>query len=159
MAQEMALWQPSTSLSTAQRRDKALAALKWSTSPHDASRLGKMLVSAWPHANPPDPKGYAASIASVLEQYPLGVVEECCDPRLGLARGREFPPTIAAVTTWCENRIAHYRFTIRQADAEDGRKREAEFTPEHCKSMRERLAALMNGLFNSADDTAQSAAE
>ena len=55
-----------------------------------------------PHANPPNPGAYSLSIAKTLEKYPLGVAEECCDPQTGLARSREFPPTVACIVEWCE---------------------------------------------------------
>jgi hypothetical protein len=52
---------------------------------------------------------YAGAIAAALSGYPAGVVAECIDPRVGLARGREFPPTVAAVVAWCDDRLCFYR--------------------------------------------------
>jgi len=45
----------------------------------------------------------------VLAQYPLGIVRECCDPRYGLARAREFPPTVACIVEWCDRRLEFHR--------------------------------------------------
>lgn len=50
-----------------------------------------------------------ASLAATLAGYPLGIVQECCDPRKGLARTREFPPTVAAIIEWCDLRLAHHK--------------------------------------------------
>src|SRR5262249_24842103 len=48
----------------------------------------------------------AAALAATLKDYPAGIVRECCDPRSGLAREREFPPTVAAIVEWCDRRLA-----------------------------------------------------
>lgn len=50
-----------------------------------------------------------ASLAATLAAYPPGIVQECCDPRKGLARTREFPPTVAAIIEWCDLRLAHHK--------------------------------------------------
>jgi hypothetical protein len=84
---------------------KSREILASSTSPQAALKAAKQLVGCWPHARPPEPETYAAALASVLAQYPLGLVQECVDPRTGLARGREFPPTVAAVVEWCDVRL------------------------------------------------------
>lgn len=85
----------------------------------------------------------------MLQQYPLGVVEECCDPRFGLARTREFPPTVQAVTEWCDYRVKRHQGAILWAkkDAEEKRQ-EVEFPAERRQSMLNRLSALMHGLFD-----------
>lgn len=83
--------------------------LQCSTSPQQALGEAERLIGQWPHARPPDPKTYSAAIAATLAGYPLGIVQECCDPRKGLARTREFPPTIAAVIEWCDRRLEHHK--------------------------------------------------
>jgi hypothetical protein len=79
----------------------------------------------------------------VLQQYPLGVVQNCCDPRTGLAREREFPPTVASIVDWCELRVKRHQGAVihaRQIEAEK------EFTEHHRKTMLGRLAELWKGL-------------
>jgi hypothetical protein len=83
--------------------------LSRATSPREAVDAAERLIGQWPHARPPDAKTYAASLAAVLAGYPLGLVQECCDPRTGLARTREFPPTVAAIVEWCDKRLDHHR--------------------------------------------------
>lgn len=107
------------------------------------------MLGCFPHARPPDAETYAGAIATVLAGYPLGVVEECCDPRTGLARSREFPPTIAAVVEWCDARTVHHQRwaayvpvkVTRQYDGSELLREE--FSPEHRKTMLERLQGLM----------------
>lgn len=93
-------------------------------------------------------------MAAVLAGYPLGVVEECCDPRTGLARSREFPPTAAAVVEWCDRRLLYHRqwaqyVPVRKTPEYDAR----EFSNEHRKTMLGRLQALMRGLLNTDTPT------
>lgn len=66
------------------------------------------LIGSWPHARPPNPDAYARALADVLEQYPFGVVEECCNPLTGIARSREFPPTVACIVAWCDLAVGAY---------------------------------------------------
>lgn len=102
-------------------------------------------MAAWPHAAPPNPAGWAASLGAVLEQYPLGLVEECCDVRTGLAREREFPPTPKAVIDFCERRLKFHRGMVKW-----GEQQEPEvdrFDEQHQRGMIARLQDLMRGLF------------
>lgn len=121
------------------------AILKWSTSPQQALTLTKRLLGAWPHANPPDPIGYARSIAETLSQYPLGLVEECCDPRTGLAKAREFPPTVASIVEFCDRRLAYHRGMARWADKKASER--PEFSAEHRAGMLRRWQELLRGLW------------
>lgn len=153
--QELALWRPSTTLSIEQEAQRSIVTLKWSTSPQEALKATKQLIGAWPHANPPDPAGYAASLAAALAAYPLGLVQECCDPRTGLAKTREFPPTVQSINEWCDRRLAYHRGAIKHgeikaAEAAD----EAKFTDDHRKSMLGRLQDLMHGLFRQSQQEA-----
>jgi hypothetical protein len=128
------------------------------TSPHDAAKAAKKLVSAWPRLNVPDPVGYAASLGAILEQYPLGVVEQCCDPARGLAREREFPPTVASIVEWCDLRVKRHRGAIFWGRLDEtGKVEAAKYTESHERGMLKRLQYLMRGLWNS--EKAQQAAE
>lgn len=141
----LALWKPSTSLSIEQEAAKSKATLRLSTSPQQALTLTKRLLGAWPHANPPDPVGYARSIAETLAQFPLGLVEECCDPVRGLARTREFPPTVAAVTEWCERRLKQHQGMVRWGEKKAAER--PEFPPEHRARMLQRWQELLRSLW------------
>lgn len=152
MAQELALWTPSTALSPRQKQDRALAMVRYSTSRPQALEQAKKLIGSYPHARPPDVEGYANALADIFELYPLGVVKECCDVRSGIARTREFPPTIAAVVKWCDLTLGAYRNLASRNLPEP----EKQFDEVHCKTMRERLSALMHGIF---DKPQQQAAE
>ena len=129
--------------------------LKWSTSPQSALEQAKKLVAAWPHANPPNPLGYAASLAAVLEQYPLGLVQECCDPRTGLAKTREFPPTVQSINEWCDRRLAYHRGAIKHGEIKAREAAEnSRFSEEHERGMLERLRELMHGIFRQSQQQA-----
>jgi hypothetical protein len=74
-----------------------------------ALRAAKQLVGQWPHARPDDPETWLAALGAALAAYPPAVVQECVDPRRGLAQHREFPPTVAAIVEWCDSRLSRYR--------------------------------------------------
>ena len=145
MGQDLALWTPSTALTIEQQAQRSAVALKYATLPQEAIKAARQLAGSWPHARPPDPDGYAASLAGALSAYPLGVVQECCDPRKGLAQTREFPPTVAAVVEWCDRRVTFHRGMVKWGEIKTPRE---EFSEEHRKSMLMRLQALMRGLLN-----------
>lgn len=105
-----------------------------------ALTAAKQLVGSWPHAQPPEPKVYAASIAATLAKYPVAIVAECADPRTGLALEREFPPTVKAVADWCEARLQHYEQLARWQPKEE--KAEREFTDEERALAKRFLAEL-----------------
>lgn len=148
MGQNLQLWMPSTALTIEQQAQRSALALKHATSPQEAIKAARQLAGSWPHARPPDPDGYAASLAAALAAYPLGVVQECCDPRTGLARVREFPPTVAAIVEWCDRRLTYHRGMVKWG--ERVRKPEPEYSEEHRRGMLGRLQELMRGLLKGA---------
>jgi hypothetical protein len=149
MAQEIQRWTPSTELSITQQAAASKLAIAQRISPQQAAEFGKKLVGQWPHANPPNPGAYSLSIAKTLEKYPLGVVEECCDPQQGLATTREFPPTVMAITEWCDRRVKRHQGAIIHGNIETAAVREEQQFPlEHRATMLQRLSKLMHGLFD-----------
>lgn len=145
MAQDLKTqqWQPSRPLSIAQQAEASKVALAQRISPRQAAEFGQMLIGQWPHANPPNPQAYSLSIAKTLEKYPLGVVGECCDPTVGLASTREYVPTVAAVTEWCDRRVKRHTGAIIHANKVAG---EVEYSDDHRKTMLGRLRDLWKGL-------------
>lgn len=161
---DLALWTPSTALSIEQEAKRSAMAIKYATSPQEALRQVKRLVSSWPHARPPDPEGWAASLAATLAQYPLGVAQECCDPRVGLAKKREFPPTVVAIDEWCKRRLDYHRGMVKWNRDEQHAKAHPKqtFSAEHQGGMIKKVQALMHRVFRgdlpwrpSADDSVQ----
>lgn len=115
--------------------------LRCGTSPQEALAQAEKLVGCWPHARPPDPKTYSAALSATLAGYPLGVVQECCDPRTGLARDREFPPTVAAIVAWCDSRLTFHQ-KIAAWKPMIRRPAEPNYPDDHCAAMRERIAEI-----------------
>jgi hypothetical protein len=145
--QQTQRWTPSTQLSVAQQAEASKTALALRASQADAARLGKQLIGLWPHANPPNPQAYSLGITKTLEKYPLGVAEECCDPAIGLASIREFSPTPASITEWCDRRVKrHHGAIIHGRLEQEAAAHDAKFTPEHRLTMLDRLKGLMRGL-------------
>ena len=141
--QDLALWTPSTDLTIEQQAQRSTIALRYATSPQEAIKAARRLAGSWPHARPPDPDGYAASLASAFAAYPLGVVEECADPRFGLAQKREFPPTVASIVEWCDRRLKYHQGMVKWGESIAP---EEQFTDVHRKTMLGRLQDLMRGL-------------
>lgn len=152
MGSNLTLWTPSPSLGLAQRAEQSRAILQCATSPREAIDAAERLIGQWPHAKPPDAKTYAASLAAVLAQYPLGLVHECCDPRVGLARSREFPPTVAALVEWLDKRIDwHTKLAAHKPPLllPSEERVEPIMSEAERETMRERVGALFAGLLAS----------
>lgn len=147
MGQDLALWTPSTGLTIEQQAQRSAIALRYATSPQEAIRAAKQLAGSWPHARPPDADGYAASLAGALSAYPLGIVQECCDPRTGLAQKREFPPTVAAIVEWCDRRLTYHRGMVKWGERN---KPEPQFSEQHERGMLKRLQDLMHSILRTA---------
>lgn len=146
MAQEIQPWRPSTT-SLPDRAAISREILSLATSPRQAVEAAKQLVGQWPHARPPDPDIYAASLAAVLAAYPLGLVQECVDPRRGMARVREFPPTVAALVEWCDERL-NFHQTVAQYKGQRIVRVEPDYSSEHRETMLKRLSKLMHDTFD-----------
>jgi hypothetical protein len=80
--------------------------------PSEALKATKQIVGSYAHLKPDQPEIFLASIAAVLAQYPWGIVEECADPRKGIARTVEFL-SVAKVADWCDERLAFYQSAAR----------------------------------------------
>lgn len=113
-----------------------------------ALKAAKQLVGCFPHARPPEPETYAGAIGATLAKYPAAIVDECVDPRRGLALEREFPPTVKSVADWCEARLAHYQ-ALAKYEAREA-KPEREFSDDDRALAKQFLAALAAELKNRA---------
>lgn len=63
--------------------------------PEDLAQAAECILSAYPHASPHDPDRYIASVIAFLSAYPLFVVKQVADPRVGIVTRCKFLPTIA----------------------------------------------------------------
>lgn len=66
-----------------------------------------ILFTAYRLADFADPGGFAASVSMVLEDYPDEVIMFCTDPKTGIQRRYEWPPTIANIVKELDNELAH----------------------------------------------------
>lgn len=151
MGQELTPYKaPSQNCSIAQQAMTSKELLRWSTSPREAIKQAEKLIAGWPSAKAGNPLGYAISIAATLEQYPLGIVRECCDVRTGLAREREFLPTPHSVIEFCNRRMKFHRGAVIWGEQEAARQADRErFSEEHERGMLARLQKLLHGFFDS----------
>lgn len=99
---------PSTTSLLVQKATEAKQILSHPTSASSALKAAKQLVGCFPHARPPEPETYAAALGATLAQYPQAIVDECVDPRRGLARKLTFPPTVKDIVDWCDQRVRHF---------------------------------------------------
>lgn len=153
MGQNLQRWQPpstsSSAVSITDQKPISEMALQYSTSESAAIKQAEKLTAAWPNLNAHNPLGYVTTLAAVLQKYPLGVVEECCDPAHGLALEREFPPTPKAIADWCERRVKQHQGYIIWARKLAAEKAEEQaFSDDHRQTMLGRLSKLMHGLFD-----------
>lgn len=138
--------QPMT-LSLEQRVSSAKMILAQPSTPSHASKAAKQLVGSYAHLRPDNPTTFIESIAAVLAQYPLGVVEECADPRKGIARKSEFL-SVKALVDWCDARLAFYQGLASYAGTPVVRLEQREFSRDEMQ----RGGAAMRGLFRALAD-------
>jgi hypothetical protein len=146
VANDLLATQPTTS-SLEQRVSNAKAIVAKGTTPSEASQAAKTLVGSFAHLRPDNPQVFIASIAAVLAQYPRGVVEECVDPRCGIARKVEFL-SIKALVEWCDVRLAFYQALASYSGTPPKPYIEQKFTKEEM----ERGGAAMRGIFQAIKD-------
>jgi len=109
--------------------------------------MASKVTGSFANLRPADPEQFGESIADVLEQYPLGLVEECADVRVGIAKKVEFL-SIKSLTDWLDNRLTFYQSLasfVPRAPALP----EREFTIQECSqglaAMRGLKRAMLKG--------------
>jgi hypothetical protein len=150
MAQDIARWQPQrTTFSIASEVEASKQAVSLSTSPIEAVKAAKQLVGSYAHMKPGDPDTFIAAISAVLAQYPLGVVNECCDPRTGIARTAKFL-SVAELVEWLDERL---KYRLRMADhiPRPLAPPVPAFTEEHKATMRAKIAELFHWMAGRPD--------
>ena len=114
--------------------------------PSTALEKARDLIKQWPHARPPDPEGWVTSLAAVLAKYPPVLVDECIDPRVGLALVREFPPTVACVAEWCDKKLSLHQ-ALAGFKGMPQPYTEPDYDDNHRQGMLARLQGLMREIF------------
>lgn len=153
MGMDLQAWQPpQTTLSLEQRSLNAKIILATRAAPSDALKSAKQLVGSYAHLKPDQPETFLASIASVMAQYPLGLIQECADPRVGIARKCEFL-SVAKLVAWLDDRLAFHQamasYERRRNDREYGsdmtdadRKAASEFLTQLAAEIAERSRTI-----------------
>lgn len=65
----------------------------------------KVLFSAYRLDQYTDPEGFKLNIGLVLEQYPIETIKFVTDPRTGVQRRHEWPPSIKNVVDACDSHM------------------------------------------------------
>lgn len=127
-----------------QKSEKILASGQASLS--YATKCAKILVGYFPHARPPEPLIYADGLAHALSAYPLGIIDECCDLHMGLARKLEFPPTPKQVMDWCDERVRYHQALASYVPRLKSAPLEPVYSVHDQATMAAKLAALVSDL-------------
>lgn len=145
MGQELAVWpRQATTLSLEQRSSISRVVLSSTTSATEAARAAKQLVGSYAHMKPGDPDVFVASIAAVLSGYPLGLVQECADPRFGIARTAKFL-SIAELVEWLDRRLEFHQALAGHKPRPPALPAPV-FSDDHKRTMLGKLRDLMAGL-------------
>lgn len=70
-------------------------------------RCQKAIFSAYRTDQYADPEGFLHQLGAVLEEFPDEVITHVSDPRTGVQRRSEWPPTIAKIVAACEDHAAY----------------------------------------------------
>ncbi len=150
MGQELAVWpRQQTTLSLEQRSSISRVVLSSTTSATEAAKAAKQLIGSYAHMKPGDPDVFVASIAAVLSQYPLGIVQECADPRSGVARKVKFL-SVAELVEWLDDRLENHRALASYKPRPPALPAPV-FTEEHKATMRAKLTELFRWLGSRMD--------
>jgi hypothetical protein len=88
--------------------------VRYSTSRLNALENARKLIGYFANGRPADPDGYINGLADIFEEFPLGVVEECCHITRGVARScGDFLPSPQRVTDWCSLHLRGAQNLIR----------------------------------------------
>ena len=71
------------------------------------SKRVAMMFSGYPQSDFTDPVGAALSMCSVFEDYADELIKFATDPKTGLQRRYKWPPKIAEVVEFCNERVTH----------------------------------------------------
>src|SRR5260370_41854926 len=71
------------------------------------SRRVAMMFSGYATSDFADPAGAAASMCSVFEDYSDELIKFATDPKTGVQRRHKWPPKIAEVVAFCDERIEY----------------------------------------------------
>lgn len=118
--------------------------MAFSTSASKAGEAAKHLVGQWAHLKVDQPDVFIRTIAAILAQYPLGIVEECIDPRTGPVNTLRFL-NVADLRPWLDARLEHHRTLAawRPRPVVAALPPPPPATPEHRAGMIERFRALL----------------
>jgi hypothetical protein len=75
----------------------------------------KRIAAGYPAPDVADPQVVVADMIAAIEDYPAVVVSDMADPKIGIVRSAKFPPRIAELVAWCENRLGDYRASYERA--------------------------------------------
>jgi hypothetical protein len=88
--------------------------VRYSTSRLSALENARKLIGYFANARPADAEGYIGGLAQIFEDYPLGIVEECCHIKRGVARTcGDFLPSPQRVMDWCDLQLGAAKNLIR----------------------------------------------
>lgn len=125
--------------------------MAFSTSPSRAGEAAKALVGQWAHLKVDQPDVFIRTIAAVLSQYPLGIVEECVDPRTGPVNKLRFL-NVADLRPWLDQRLEYHQALAKHVP------RPAvpalpppRLTPEHRAGMIARFKGLLAAMQRAPD--------
>lgn len=132
-----------TNVSLEQRRTTAQSILAQRTTSTQALRLAKDLVGNFPNLRPDNPARFIESVERVLEQYPLGVAQECADPIAGISSKVEFL-SLKAIMDWCERRLELYKSLASYVRPPEPRQIDAgPITAEQCQNLMAEVAKVL----------------
>lgn len=156
MAKDIEAWRPPRMTSSlAQRSESSRNAIAHATSHTEAAKAAKVLIGSYAFIKTHDPDAFNASIAAVLSQYPLGLVQECVDPRVGAARAIKFL-SVADLVAWLDHRLEFHQVLARHVPrAQLPGPAPREYSEQHRAGMLARFGQLLAKLMRAPDPITQ----
>lgn len=104
-----------------------------------AAKAAELLLGFYPTITASDPKLYATALVQVLGCYPLHLIALAVDPVRGLPGIHDFPPSVAAVKKFMDDRLQAEKARQYEVDKIEREKRLKLAEPPSDPKMKERI--------------------
>lgn len=96
-----------------------------------ARKAVSIVMQAYRTPDLTNPAAFVDMAVGALEDMPSIVLAELASPKIGIVRESKFPPTIAEMVQWCEERLKKHRLIAETGSLQIERRRRAQEVADH----------------------------
>lgn len=99
--------------------------------PHVAKKAVSIVMQAYRTPDLTNPAAFVEMAVGALEEFPALVLGELASPKIGIVRESKFPPTIAELVQWCEERVKRHKLVAESGSLQIERRRRAKMDADY----------------------------